>query len=207
MKLAGLKPFLLPALCCVTLLIPNRAEGIERLPPVPPLSRVKRVYVEGMGGGKNSDQMRDMIIAAVQNSGLFVVTEAREGADATLRGSSDDKIYREVHNSGESIGLHANSGLGSSSSSARNGTTSSRQNGGIAITDNETSHVDEQRHEASASVRLVDEEGDVIWSTTQESGGGKFRGAMADVADKIVHQLSTDVHKARTEASRATPPR
>ena len=43
----------------------------------------------------------------------------------------------------------------------------------------------------------MDNQGDVIWSTTQESGGGKFRGAMADVADKITRQLVGDVNKAR----------
>jgi hypothetical protein len=47
---------------------------------------------------------------------------------------------------------------------------------------------------------MVNADGDVIWSTTQESGGGKFRGAMADVADKITRQLSADVKKARTLA-------
>jgi len=35
----------------------------------------------------------------------------------------------------------------------------------------------------------VNKDGDVIWSTTQESLGGRFRGASADVADKITRQL------------------
>jgi hypothetical protein len=43
----------------------------------------------------------------------------------------------------------------------------------------------------------VDDDGDVLWSTTQESAGGKFRGAMADVADKIARQLAEDARKAR----------
>ena len=63
--------------------------------------------------------------------------------------------------------------------------SSSHQSAGAGITDSESSHIKERRHEASASIRLVDMNGDVIWSTTQESAGGKFRGAMADVADKI----------------------
>ncbi|HOL69926.1 MAG TPA: hypothetical protein PKW45_00665, partial [Bryobacteraceae bacterium] len=40
-------------------------------------------------------------------------------------------------------------------------------------------------------------EGDVIWSTTQESLGGKFRGASADVADKITRQLRADYERAK----------
>jgi hypothetical protein len=46
-------------------------------------------------------------------------------------------------------------------------------------------------------VRLVNKDGDVIWSTTQESLGAKFRGASADVADKITAKLKEDFEKAR----------
>jgi hypothetical protein len=45
-------------------------------------------------------------------------------------------------------------------------------------------------------------EGDVIWSTTQESTGAKFHGAMADVADKIARQLIEDVRKAKAERTK-----
>ena len=38
--------------------------------------------------------------------------------------------------------------------------------------------------QAVAAVRLVNKDGDVIWSTTQESQGGKFRRASTDVADR-----------------------
>jgi hypothetical protein len=166
------------------------------VPPPPDLSTVKRVFVDQLGGGRTSDQMRDMIIAALQNSKLFVVTENQDRADAILRGSSDDKIYTEEHNTSDSIGLRANSGSGSSSRNYVNG-TSSNQTEGVGITDSETSHSKERRHETSASIRLVNADGDVLWSTTQESSGGKFRGAMADVADKITRQLAADTRKAR----------
>ena len=46
-------------------------------------------------------------------------------------------------------------------------------------------------------MRLVNKEGDVIWSTTQESLGAKFRGASADVAEKITPQLKEDFERAR----------
>jgi hypothetical protein len=61
--------------------------------------------------------------------------------------------------------------------------------------ENESSSVKERKHEAMASVRLVNKEGDVVWSTTQESTGAKFRGATADVADKITRQLLGDVER------------
>ena len=52
-----------------------------------------------------------------------------------------------------------------------------------------------RKHEAIATVRLVNKDGDVIWSTIQESNGAKFRGASADVADKIARQLTIDWNK------------
>jgi hypothetical protein len=49
-------------------------------------------------------------------------------------------------------------------------------------------------------VRLVSKDGDVIWSATAESLGGKFMGASADVADKIAKRLVTDYRAAKKAA-------
>lgn len=188
----------------IVLALPLLAPSIERILPDADLGTVKRIFVEQLGGGQTSDQMRDMIIAALQNSGLFVITENQERADATLRGSSDDRIFTENHNTSDSIGLHANSSTSSSSRNYESGASSSQGIGG-GISNDESSHIEERRHESSASLRLVDNQGDVIWSTTQESAGGKFRGAMADVADKVSRQLAVDVHKARASLADDKP--
>jgi hypothetical protein len=191
----------LPGFPVILLLVfPLLAAGIEPEPTQPSLAHVRRIYIEPLGGGETSGQMRDMIIAALQNSKLFVITDNLERADAILRGSSDDKVFTEEHSSSDSIGLHATSGSGGSSNNATGIGTSSHQNSGSGITDSESSHSNERRHEASASIRLIDANGDVIWSTTQESAGGKFRGAMADVAGKIARQLVDDMRRARAAA-------
>jgi hypothetical protein len=174
------------------------AAAIEPAPLAPSLTHVKRIYMEPLTGGATSDQMRDMIITALQNTKLFLFTDNQEKADATLRGSADDKVFTEEHSLSDGVGLHASAGGGGASNNNMGGGTSSHQNAGASITDNESSHIQERRHEASASIRLVNEDGDVIWSTTQESSGGKFRGAMADVADKIARQLMEDTRKARS---------
>jgi hypothetical protein len=174
------------------------ALGIEARRYEPELAMIKRVYVEPLGGGQGSDQMRDMIIAALQRSGLFTITEDKDRADATLRGSSADKVYNEEHDTSDSIGVNANTGASSSTKNYESGVSSSKS-GGLGVTQRESSHIQERRHEASASLRLVDCEGDVIWSTTQESPGAKFHGAMADVADRIVRQLIEDMRKAKAE--------
>jgi hypothetical protein len=188
----------------LALLCPWLALSIEPEPIAPSLARVKRVYVEQLGGGPTSDQMRDMIIAALQNTRLFVVTDNPDRADAILRGSSDDKIFTEDHTSSDSLGVSAN--LGGTTYSSSSSSRSSSQKAGARISDNENSRIQERRHEASASLRLVNSDGDVIWSTTQESSGGKFRGAMADVADKVVRLLAEETRGARADPGVGTHP-
>ena len=46
------------------------------------------------------------------------------------------------------------------------------------------------------------ETGDVLWSTTQESKGAKYKGANADAADKVVKQLLRDLDKVKEERAR-----
>jgi hypothetical protein len=186
----------------VLTLVASAAFAVESRPSEAALADVKRVYVDQLGGGKTSDQFRDMLISAIQTTGLFVLTENPEHADATLRGSGDDLIFTEEHNSSDSIGVHANAGSGSSSRSLNSG-VSSNATTGIGVTDSENSKISERHHEATGSVRLVSKDGDVIWSTTQESNGGKFRSAMADVADKIVRQLSDETRRMRDLAAAA----
>jgi hypothetical protein len=50
-------------------------------------------------------------------------------------------------------------------------------------------------NEARVAIRLVSPDGDVIWTSTQESKGAKYKGASADVADRCVKQLLHDVEK------------
>jgi hypothetical protein len=183
----------------------TRAPGLEPDRPPASLATVKRVFVEQLGGGQSSDQMRDMIIAAIQSTGLFVLTENQDRADAIVKGSSDDRTFSEEHNTNDSLGVHADTSTGSASGNMMAGTASSHRSMGTGITSTESSKIEERRHEASASIRMVDANGDVIWSTTQESGGGKFRGAMADVADKIMRKLAADVRQARA-ITLAQPP-
>jgi hypothetical protein len=67
----------------------------------------------------------------------------------------------------------------------------------MGVGESESDHSTERRHEAIAAVRLINKDGDVIWSTTQESLGAKFHGASADVAEKITGRLKEDYDKAR----------
>jgi hypothetical protein len=155
------------------------------------LRSVRRVYVDRLTGGETAAQMRDILISSLEAARLFVLTENQERADAVLRGASEDLIFTDVHASSEGLDARANFGTGRSNSSSRS------QYGGIGVGQNESERSAERRHEALAAVRLVNKDGDVIWSTTQESPGAKFRGASADVADKITARLKDDFERAR----------
>jgi len=177
--------------------------SVELHPPAEAsLARVRRIYVDQLGGGVVSDQMRDMIIAALQNSGLFTITENPDRADAVLKGSADEKVFNEEHHTSDSIGVHASEHSGSSSHVTFGAGSSSEQGVSAGVTQNESSQIRERKHEAAASVRLVSADGDVIWSTTQESNGAKFRGALADVADRVARRLAEETKKARAAAER-----
>ncbi|HYP12290.1 MAG TPA: hypothetical protein VEQ63_00075 [Bryobacteraceae bacterium] len=170
------------------------AVGCFATEPVPsPLMQVRRIYVDKLNGDQAAAQIRDMIINALQSSRIFVVTESLERADATLRGSAEDLVFTDGFQARD--GISARTSVGGASSAPGNG--SKRGSLGISIDHDEDLKISERKHEAVAAVRLVAKDGDVIWATTQESMGAKFRGASADVADKVVRQLLTDVERAR----------
>jgi hypothetical protein len=156
------------------------------------LLTIHRVYIDRLTGGETAAQMRDILISSMAGAGLFVVTEKEDKADGVVRGAAEDLIFTEVHTSSDGINAHAN--LGSRSGS---GIYTRSGQAGLGIGENESDHSADRRHEALATVRLVNKDGDVIWSTTQESLGGKFHGASADVAEKITSKLKDDFDRAR----------
>jgi len=182
-------------LILVFMLAQVAAPGVD----APPIEReslrqllsMRRVYVDRLSGGETAVQMRDMIINSLQNTRLFIVTENQDRADAVIRGSAEDLVFNEQHSSSDGINAHLNAGTG------RTSRTAGGAYGGLAVGETESRHSVERRHEASASLRLVNKDGDVIWSTTQESMGGKFRGASAEVAEKITGKLVEDYNRAR----------
>jgi len=156
------------------------------------LLTIRRVYVDRLTGGETAAQMRDMLISSLAGTGLFVLTEKEEKADAVVRGAAEDLVFTDVHTSSDGINAHASLGNRAGSGSYAKGSQV-----GMGIGENESEHSAERRHEAMATVRLVNKDGDVIWSTTQESLGGKFRGASADVAEKVTSKLKDDFDRAR----------
>jgi hypothetical protein len=156
------------------------------------LLTLKRVYVDRLTGGETAAQMRDIIIGSLEESKLFIITENQEKADAVLRGAAEDLVFTETHQSSDGINAKLNLGTSRGASGYR-----ADQSGGLGVGENESDHSAQRRHEAIATVRITNKEGDVIWSTTQESLGAKYHGASTDVADKIAAKLKDDFDKAR----------
>jgi hypothetical protein len=198
----------MPAAGAVVLLLALLARGDDRAarpegfgPPIAELVQVRRIYVDRLNGNDGAAQIRDMIISALEQSKLFVITENEARADAILKGSAEDLIFTDVFQSSESV--HANATISTGSNSTYTSSTSSRRNSrtgpgaSAGLTESDSTRIQERKHEASASVRLVNRDGDVLWSTTQESLGAKFKGSAADVADKVAKKLVADVERAR----------
>jgi hypothetical protein len=156
---------------------------------------VRRVFVDRLTGGESAAQIRDMIISSLQSARLFVITENEDKADAVLRGSAEDLIFTDTHSSSDSLNARAAAGTGSNPD--RTAVDRRGRSASVTVGEQEATRTEERKHEATAAVRLVGKEGAVLWSTTQESLGAKFRGASADVADKIAKQLLKDYEAAK----------
>jgi hypothetical protein len=165
--------------------------------PIASLVQVKRIYVAELAGSPAADALREQIIVGIDSTKRFVLTDNQERADAVLKGAADDHAFEDTFDANNSLSARENSGKYASGSSS-----SSRSGGGYlggGVGDSESRHIKERKHEAYASVRLCNRDGDVLWSTTQESLGAKFRGAGADVAAKVARQLSLDFDRAKRE--------
>ncbi len=185
-------------LLCLLLVLSTTDQKPPEEEPAVQFTKVRRVFVDQLSGGKPALKIRDLLMASLQASKLFVVTEDPERADAVLKGAADETTFTDHFSSSEGITARANvSTPGTQSSNSRYG---SRSVAGLSIGEHESQNSNERKHEAIATVRLVSKGGDVIWSTTQESLGGKFLGAAADVADKVAKRLAADYWAAKNQA-------
>jgi hypothetical protein len=165
------------------------------------LTKVRRIYVDILTGGDSALKIRDLLMSSIQASKLFIVTEEEDNADAVLKGAGQDEVFTDLFQSSDNINAHSqlSLALGSNSSSTANQRYSDRNNLSFGAGESESRKTEERKHEAIATVRLVNKDGDVIWSATEESLGAKFVGASVDVVEKITKKLSADYRRARAQ--------
>jgi hypothetical protein len=185
---------------------PIPAPPAPSAPAVTSLAKIKRVYVEALAGDDSAEAIRQLIISTLQQSHLFLVTDNPDRADVTLRGAANDTAFTDTFDTQDSINSHGSGGGFSGRTSSSNRTSGSGIFGGSSAGDSDSQHIRERKHEAYATVRLCNRDGDVLWATTQESRGAKFHGASADVAQKVTHQLQADFAKAVREKQKPVDP-
>jgi hypothetical protein len=165
------------------------------------LAQVRRIYIDILTGGDEALQIRELLMTSLQGSKQFIITEDEDRADATLKGAGCDEVFTDTFQSSEGVNAHSQLGNSSSSGTRNYASSSSNHSVGLSIGENESRRTEERKHEAIATVRLVNKDGDVIWSATAESFGGKFLGAGADVANKIAKRLVVDYKAAKQLAA------
>jgi hypothetical protein len=164
------------------------------------LVKVKRIYIASFGDDPQAKQIEAMVAAALAESKRFIVTENKDKADAILQGAGNEKTSQELHSYTDKTAAGGFAGASSVSYGSGSGAIAGHS---AAIEDSGTSTETVDR--ASVAVRLVDRDGDVIWSTKQDSHGAKYKSATADVADKIVKQLTWAVERAERAVSAQKP--
>jgi hypothetical protein len=160
------------------------------------LLAVKRIYVAQLTGGPPADALRELIISSLNGMQRFVLTDNPDRADAVMKGAADEHAFEDVFDHQDGVG--ARTGAGAKTGGLLKSTGAF---GSAGITENESRHTRERKHEAYAAVRLCNRDGDVLWSTTEESQGGKFRGAGADLAAKVARDLTLALERADRGAS------
>src|SRR5579863_5231852 len=183
-----LQPFLLAAILATqsapnpTAAKPSAPQGVvasktEDTDDPTALLKVKRIYVDNFGDDIISKELQSMIVSSLAATKRFKVTENRDKADAILKGVALEKTSQEVHAYGEATSVGAASGGGHSEISGSGGTVSGTSSGGFIarhMGTSDSSMNTETVNEARVAVRLVNPEGDVIWTNTQESKGAKY---------------------------------
>ena len=152
------------------------------------MTEVRTIYVDELSGDGGL-HLRDMIIGSVQRSGLFTLTEDEAKADAYLRGSAEDLIFTDYENIRRGINVR-----GAASSSQRQSGESEYRSASFGVGETDSTQRRERQHEASAALRLVLKSGEVIWTTTRQSLGAKYKSSGADVADLVAKDLAS-AHK------------
>ena len=166
------------------------------------LLTITRIYIDDFGTDPTAKQIQAMVVNSISESKRFIVTENKEKADAVLKGTALEKTSQEFHALNDKAAAASSHGshTGSVSGTFNNGNgsiygSSSGYHAGSAVAADDSTASTETINDARVAVRLVAADGDVIWSTTQESRGAKYKGASADVADKVVKRLMLDLDK------------
>jgi hypothetical protein len=163
----------------------------DSVPPSTSLTKIRSICVDKLSGEANiAGVARELAISGIFSAKRFTVTEKCDNADAVLRGAVLERA--EVRARGEGEGTSFGQAAGGAQVNNRSGSAAF---GAIAGAGSESLYSAETRSTASVVLRLVDHDGTVVWAHSQDSAGGKVRGAIADAIDRSVKQLLRDLNR------------
>jgi hypothetical protein len=159
------------------------------------LSMVRKICVDKIAGDEAIvAAAREFAIAGLFSARRFTVTERCEKADAVLKGAVIERSEKRVRAEGESTGFGVARGGANVT-----GSTGSAGFGAAQGANGESLYSSETRSSASVTLRLVDQEGTIIWAYTQDSPGGKTKNAVSDAVDRTVRQLLRDIERSQSK--------
>src|SRR5581483_12379487 len=130
-----------PFACLLAASFLLHAQAPEKNPAPNGLLMIKRVYVANLTGGAQADALRELIIASLDSTKLFILTDNEDRADAVLKGAADDHTFIDTFDSDQSINGRENGGKYGSGS-----TTYSKSGGGylgLSGGENDSYHIKE----------------------------------------------------------------
>ncbi|MBI3404755.1 MAG: hypothetical protein HY046_04795 [Acidobacteria bacterium] len=190
------------AVCAAQQNSPNKASEKASAPaPEAPVDRriaqIKRVCIQRFGEDALGFQVQEMVIARLFESKRFSLTENCDKADYVLKGTITERSDRISRSESEGIGFEARA---SGSEWDRSGGDSAARTARGNAHENLSSS--EVKVQAAVTLRVVDKDGEILWATSQESAGGKAKGAIGDAAERAVRRLLRDIERAEKEAAK-----
>lgn len=130
--------------------------------------------------------VEDALASALLQTKRFRITENCRRAAYVVKGSIVERADVRSRSEGESTGV-GSFGVGVSRSAS--GAVSAAA-GGSSVEGSEAISSAETRRQVTISAKLVNEEGEVLLATTQDSGASKGKSALTEASEKLAREIS-----------------
>ncbi len=167
------------------------------------LQQITKICVGEFGNDVLGIQMKEIIIAKLFEAKRFKLKEdckAAKAEEVTVKGSVTERTEHTFRSESEGISAGKQAvGVGASSSTV----VAVGEGGSLSAHENLSSS--QTKEHAVVTLRLVDKEGEILWAISQESTGGKTKGAIGDAAERAVRRLLRDIERAEKQPKPRQP--
>jgi len=186
----------------VALLFPLLSSGQEKRNPAPPVEpavdlrilQVKRICFKDFGDDALGRQLKEMVIAKLFEAKRFSLTEKCVRDEFQLLGSVTERNEHTSRSESEGVGF---GGVAGARVDVGTGAVA-----GVTGNAHESLSSSEVKQSAVVTLRIVDKDGEILWAISQESTGGKTKGAIGDAAERAIRQLLRDIERAEKRSEK-----